>query len=254
MKYLFAFKKMFLFSLALSGFFIHVAFFRLVKRQKGKQRVIKRYCQLALKSLNIRVTFRGDPPDKMDNFLVVCNHLSYLDILILYSFMEEHCFIVAKDILKTKFLGSIPGYAEAYGVERRQWSNLKEDISAIKNILLKGRNVILFPEGTTGDGSVLQKFKPPIFKAAILAEKKVLPLCINYLSMDGKSLNKASKDIIFWRGGHPIVKHFFRFCQSQKVDCEIVFTSPLPSSHTNRSDLSLKAYHQITNAFKPLVN
>ena len=249
MKYPLALLKFFLFCLALSGFFIHVALFRLIRRQKGKQRIIKKYCQLALKSLNIKLTFKGEPPSSQENFLMVCNHLSYLDILILYSFLEDPCFIVAKDILETKFLGSIPRHAEAYGIERKRLNNLKKDIEAIRSILLKGRNVILFPEGATGDGKFLKPFKSPFFKSAILAKKKVFPLCINYILIDGKPFNEKNKDRILWRG-QPIVKHFFRFCQNQKVECEIVFTSPLSSDKINRSELSLKSYNRIISVFK----
>ena len=241
-----------MFGLALSGFFIHVALFRLIRRQKGKQKAIQRYCRLALKSLSVRVAFQGKFPDKKENFLIVCNHLSWLDILILYSFLENPCFIVAKDILETKFLGSIPRHAEAYGVERKRLNKLKEDISAIKNILLQGRNAILFPEGATGDGKILRKFKAPFFDTAILAKKRALPLCINYLFIDGKPLDEKNRDIIFWRGGHPIIKHCFRFCQSQKVECEVIFTPPLSSSHINRSELSLKSYKNIASVFKTI--
>ena len=251
MKYPLSIWKFFLFCLALSGFFIHVALFRLIRRQKEKQRIIKKYCQLALRSLNIKLTFKGEPSNKKENFLIVCNHLSYLDILILYSFLENPCFIVAKDILETRFLGSISRHAGAYGVERKKRNKLKEDIVAIKNILLTGRNVVLFPEGATGDGKSLQSFKSPFFKAAVLAKKKVFPLCINYILIDGKPLNEKNKDRILWRG-QPIVKHFFRFCQSQKVECEIVFTSPLPSSDTNRLQLSLNSSHHIASVFKPV--
>ena len=251
MKYPLALWKFFLFTLILSGFFIHVALFRLIRRQKGTQRVIKKYCQLALKGLNVKVTFQGKHPSKKENFLIVCNHLSYLDTLILYSFLENPCFIVAKDILETKFLGSIPRHAGAYGVERKKRNKLTENIEAIKNILLTGRNVVLFPEGATGDGKSLKPFKSSFFNAAVLAKKKVFPLCINYILIDGKSLNEKNKDRILWRG-EPLIKHFFRFCQSQKMECEIIFTSPLPSSDTNRLQLSLNSSHHITSVFKPV--
>ena len=251
MKYPLALWKFFLFCLALSGFFIHVAFLRLIRRQKRKQRIIKKYCQLALRSLNVKLTFKGEPPNKQENFLIVCNHLSYLDILILYSFLENPCFIVAKDILETKFLGSIPRHAEAYGVERKKLNKLKEDIEAIKNILLSGRNVILFPEGATGDGKSLKPFKSPFFNAAVLAKKKVFPLCINYILIDGKPFNEKNKNKILWRG-QPLIKHFFRFCQSQKVEGEIVFTTPLPSSDINRLELSLNSFNRIACVFKPV--
>ena len=252
MKYLSAGWRFFLFCLALSGFFIHVTLFRLIKKQKGKQRIIKKYCQFVLRILNIKLTFQGKPPADQENFLIVCNHCSYLDILILYSFLENPCFIVARDILKTKFLGSIAKYADSYGVERNRRNKLKEDISAINNILLTGRNVVLFPEGLTGNGEKLLNFKQPFFESAILAKKKVLPLCINYLLIDGEPLDRRNRNRAFWQGGRSIVKHFFKFCQTRQVKCEVIFTTPLPSNNTNRSELSLKAYNNISRIFKTI--
>ena len=252
MKYLSTGWKFFLFCLALLGFFIHVTLFRLIKKQKGKQRIIKKYCQLALRSLNIQLSFQGTLPGKEENFLIVCNHCSYLDILILYSFLKNPCFIVAQDILGTRFLGNIAKYADSYGVERKRLNKLKEDISTIKNILLSGRNVILFPEGATGNGEALLQFKQPFFESAILSKKKVSPLCINYLLIDGEPLNRKNRDRVFWQGGRSILKHFFKLCQVQQIKCEIIFTTPLPSDNTNRSELSLKAYNNISNIFKTI--
>ena len=252
MKYLSAGWRFFLFCLALFEFFIHLTLLQWTKKQRKKQRAIKKYCQFVLRNLNIQLTFQGEPPMDRGNFLIVCNHCSYLDILILYSFLENPCFIVARDILETKFLGSITKYADSYGVERNRRNKLKEDISAIKNILLTGRNVVLFPEGATGNGEVLLKFKQPFFESAILARKKVLPLCINYLFIDGELLSKENRDVVFWRGGHSILKHFFKLCQIQKVKCEIVFTPPLSPDNTSRSELSLKSYNHIANVFKPI--
>lgn len=252
MKYLFSGWRFFLFCLALFCFFIHLTLIFWIKDQKKKQRIIKKYCQFVLWNLNIKLIFQGEPPEEKEKFLIVCNHCSYLDILILYSFLENPCFIVARDILETAFLGNIAKYADSYGVERNRRNQLKENISAIKNILLTGRNVVLFPEGSTGNGEKILKFKQPFFESAILAKKKVFPLCINYLLVDGEPLSRQNRDRVFWQGGRSIVKHFFRLCQIQKIECEITFTTPLPSNNTNRFELSLKSYNNISTVFKTI--
>ncbi|APJ02589.1 1-acyl-sn-glycerol-3-phosphate acyltransferase [Silvanigrella aquatica] len=45
--------------------------------------------------------------------------------------------------------------------------NSKEEIKNISNILISGFNVIIFPEATTSDGSMLLDFKRPLFNSAI---------------------------------------------------------------------------------------
>ena len=270
--------KIFLVCFFLIGFFIHSVFFKLygfglkilgaffpdqnkkLQQQSEKmiytikqRRTAQKYCGLILKALNIKISFLGTAPNKKENFLIVCNHLSYLDGFILYSFLDSSsCFIIAKDILKSKYLGFLPKYAKGYGAERKNKNKLKKDISAIQHILNEEQNAVLFPEGSIGDGKSLKKFKTSFFESAVLAKKRVLPLCINYLSINDRPLNKENKNIIFWSGAYPILRHFFRFCQSRQIECEVSFGSPLSSQKTNRKELSTAAFNQISEKLKPI--
>ena len=269
--------KIFLVCLILLGFFIHSVFFklygfglkilgalfpaqneRLQQRSRKpihtirQRRTAQKYCGLILKALNIKISFLGTAPGKKENFLIVCNHLSYLDGFILYSFLDKPCFIIAKDILKLRYLGFLLRYAEGYGVERKNKTKLKKDISVIQSLLNEEQNIVLFPEGSIGDGKALKRFKASFFESAVLAKKRVLPLCINYLSINSRPLNKENKNIIFWGRGYPILRHFFRFCQSRQIECEVTFGSPLSSQKTNRKELSTAAFNQISEKLKSI--
>lgn len=253
MKYVSALRKCFLFSLILAGFFINMFFRRLTGTQN--RNFIKKCGQTALRVLNVKVTVQGDPPDQTENFLIVCNHLSYLDVLILCSFVKNSCFIASKDILKLKLLGKIAASARAFAVERKQYKKIQNDIVKLKNILLSGRNVILFPEGSAGDGKAIQNFKPPFFEAAVLSKKRTLPVCINYLSIDGNPLSEINKHKLLYNLRRPVVKHFFTLCRSRSIECEIVWIAPLPSSnHTDRKELAEKAKSRIAECFKPFAS
>ncbi|WP_186647804.1 hypothetical protein [Fluviispira vulneris] len=46
-----------------------------------------------------------------------------------------------------------------------------------------------FPEATSTEGKEIRAFKKPLFQSAILSQSSVLPLCINYLKIDGENLN-----------------------------------------------------------------
>ena len=191
---------------------------------------------------------------KNENFLIVCNHGSYLDILILYSVLKNPCFITSKDMQDTFFPGVMTRYSNCYALERHRKNRLKEDIKSITDRLLSGQNVVLFPEGTTGDGEKLLKFKSPIFDSAFQAKKKTQPVCLNYLSIDGNPLNGKNKDRVFWYGGSSFLKHFIGLCQTRRLECEMVLTSPLPPEETNRRELALKARRQIAREFKAVVS
>ena len=188
---------------------------------------------------------------KPENFLIVSNHASWLDVLILYSLLENPCFVTSRDIQSTFFFGVITKYSNCCALDRRRKKRLKEDIKAVTYRLFSGQNVILFPEGTTGDGKKLLKFKSPVFDSALQAKKRVRPVCINCLSIDGKPLSGKNKDRVFWHGGSSFLKHFIGLCQIRQVEYEIVFTPPLPTKDTNRRELALKAFHQIEREFKP---
>ena len=238
--------------LVLLVFFSHVTLIRLLFRrsQKRKNRVgaaTSKYSKMLLRVFNCRISTKGSVPE--GSFFIVCNHHSYLDIVILYSLFKQACFITAKDMEKRLFVGSIIKHGNAYGVERKSRNFIDQDVAQMKDILASGRSILLFPEGTTGNGDELLRFKYPLFQSCIQAQVPVLPICLNYIDIDGQPLNTKNRSSICWMRGH-IVAHFIRFAKINKIEAEITFTPAINSTGKDPKELSLEARASVESVFK----
>ena len=115
----------------------------------------KMFCRIALRLLRVRVAVRGGPG--LPHRLIVANHVSWIDVLVLGS-IEAPCFVAKREI------AAWPGVA---GVARRQGTifvdrTRRRSLPGVNRAIahrLDSRSVLLFPEGTTFDGSARGPFR-----------------------------------------------------------------------------------------------
>ncbi len=181
--------------------------------------------------------------------MVVCNHLSYLDIFVIYSVLPS--VFVANSELEEEFpLGAVTKYGGGIFVERRNRSRLIDDMDNISSVLDMGLNIVLFPEGTTSDGEAVTAFKAPFLKSAINTGANVLPLCINYNKIDGRPLDKENKNLIFYYGSITFFEHFFRLLKLKSIDVELEALEEIKvNPKMTRKELSQIAYDKISSAY-----
>lgn len=183
------------------------------------------------------------------NYMIISNHLSYLDIFIIYSVLPS--VFVANSELEEEFpLGAVTKYGGGIFVERRNRSRLTADMDNISSVLNMGLNIVLFPEGTTSDGSRVYPFKAPFMRSAIHTGTTVLPLCINYKKINGAGIDKNNRDYIFYYGDITFFEHFFRLFRfrSIEVDLEALGEIEVDSTMT-RKELSQRVYDEISVAY-----
>src|SRR5262245_37813580 len=95
------------------------------RRVRIANRVMKAYCRWGLFLLNVKVRRRGEHLPE-GSALLVGNHLSYLDILLLCA-ETPTCFVTSNEIRDTPFLGLIVRMAGCLFVERRNRDNLHNE-------------------------------------------------------------------------------------------------------------------------------
>ena len=84
----------------------------------------------------------------------------------------------------------------------------------IENSMIKGFNVILFPEGTSSDGSKVLKFKSSLFKlidSENLKDFNLQPISITYNKLDGLPLDKFFRPFLAWFGAMDLLSHAWKF-------------------------------------------
>ncbi|MGE3524038.1 MAG: lysophospholipid acyltransferase family protein, partial [Candidatus Dadabacteria bacterium] len=187
---------------------------------------------------------------KDKNYLIISNHLSYLDIFILFSEFPAS-FIASVDEVREMFLlGRITALSGGYFVERRNRSTLRADIDEIADILRLGINVALFPEGTTSTGEKVLPFKTPLINAAEKAGVEVLPICIKYMKINGEDIGPGNRDLVYFYGDMEFFSHVGKLLKVKGIDVEVTILEPLSVLSTgSRKDLSDNVYSAISSEY-----
>lgn len=120
----------------------------------------------------------GDPTEP--HTLLIANHTSWLDILILGGAVR--CAFVSKDSLGHPFIHWLADQNHTVYVKRSHVKGAKDQAVAIAAALERDQPVALFPEGTTGPGTHLLPFRSTLLEAANFAAKDVAirPVAIDY--------------------------------------------------------------------------
>jgi 1-acyl-sn-glycerol-3-phosphate acyltransferase len=128
--------------------------------------------------IGARVRLVGDP--LRPHSLLVPNHVSWLDILVLGG--ATGCRFVSKDRLGHPFVHWLADQNATIYVERQNRRAADRQTERIAAALHEAQPVAVFPEGTTGPGDRLLPFRPTLLEAAARAEKEVeiRPVAIDY--------------------------------------------------------------------------
>ena len=112
--------------------------------------------------------------------LLVSNHVSWLDILVLGG--ATNCAFVSKDELGHPLIHWLADQNDTVYVKRTHRKGAKDQAVAIATALEGPKPIILFPEGTTGPGTHLLPFRSTLLEAANFAAKDVAirPVVMDY--------------------------------------------------------------------------
>jgi lyso-ornithine lipid O-acyltransferase len=137
---------------------------------------------MIVRRLSMRVSFTGPLPS---SGLIVSNHLSYLDILF-YSSVTPCIFVSKSEVLAWPLFGILARCGGTIFVERGRGAVIESVSREMAKVLEEGIPVILFPEGTSTDGSSVLKFYPSLFECAVKTGMSVSPSAIAYEALDAR--------------------------------------------------------------------
>jgi 1-acyl-sn-glycerol-3-phosphate acyltransferase len=160
----------------------------------------------------------------------VSNHLSYIDGIVAGSIFPF--VFIGKNELKTwPLLGIMIWLSETVFVDRVNISNIKAELKKAESLLINNVNVILFPEGTSGDGKTAMPFKSSFFAAPLQSERKIVPLTIKYKSIIGVEINEANKDLVYWYGEMEFFSHFVGVLGLKSIEVQLKVNPPLHTGY-----------------------
>lgn len=150
------------------------------EREASNYRLLRNLIRVILFIAGIEILVDGKENIDIDrNYLIIGNHKSDLDSLILISLLKKPIiFIGKKEIKNTPFIST---WFKEIGCLYMERDNIRQSAQVIfegSEILKSGKSVVIFPEGKRIIGDSLGEFKNGSFKLAIKSNKNVLPVAI----------------------------------------------------------------------------
>ncbi len=176
--------------------------------------------------------------------LLIANHTSWLDILVLGGSLD--CAFVAKDQLGHPLIHWLADQNATVYVRRTHRKGAKDQAASLAKALEGTKPVMVFPEGTTGPGTHLLPFRSTLLEAANFAAKdvEIRPVAMDY--------GLAASEIGWWNetGKDNILKVLGR---RGTTPVTVSLLAPLDRS-ADRKRLATEAREQIaeTLGFKSL--
>jgi 1-acyl-sn-glycerol-3-phosphate acyltransferase len=176
--------------------------------------------------LKLRVT---GTPSAARPLLLVANHASYSDVLVLGSILPIS-FTPKREVRAWPVIGFFCVLADCVFVERKP-SQMQEARDNMLARLDMGKVLCIFPEGTTNDGIHIKPFKSGFFSLAEEEPLPVQPVTITYVAVNGTPIPPECYDQIAWVGEATFFDHFLRLIGYASVTVEVCFHSPKHLEH-----------------------
>ena len=163
---------------AIAGYFTIVFLFPRMTQAERELRV-QTWALRMLAVLGIGVELRGTPP-ATGPVLLVANHISWLDILVMHA--ARYCRFVSKaDVKRWPLVGALATGGGTIFIERESRRDALRVVHHIAESLQRTEVVAVFPEGTTSDGRKLLPFHANMIQAAISAGSLVQPVALSFV-------------------------------------------------------------------------
>jgi 1-acyl-sn-glycerol-3-phosphate acyltransferase len=158
--------------------------------------------------------------------LIVANHVSWLDILVLGA-MERSAFLAKREVGAsrwTRWLVDLQGVVYVDRERKRCIPAVNEDMA---RRMAAGVPVILFAEATTHDGTRLLRFRSSHFEAARRAQACVQPVYLDYRAIAGLSATRHDRTTPAWYGDMAFLPSLWRVLKCGGVHCDVWYGEPV---------------------------
>jgi len=157
--------------------------------------------------------------------LFICNHVSYLDIEALGAVIEGS-FVAKREVSGWPLFGWLAKLQRTVFVERRATAVANER-DGLAQRLAAGDNIILFAEGTSGDGNRVRPFKSALFSAAEQTVNgqplTVQPVSVAYTRLDGMPIGRQWRPFFAWYGAMDLAPHLWHLLGLGRMTVTLMF-------------------------------
>lgn len=225
-----------------------------------RNRIPRYWHKAALRALGVRVTAHSSL-ERRRPLLIVANHSSWLDILVLAS-IADVTYVAKAEVRDWPVFGILARLQRSIFVVREQKRKTQHQANEIAERMNAGEIVVLFPEGTTSDGNRLFATKSSLFGAATSAVAEsadgrvhVQPVAIGYTKIHGMPMGHYHRPIAAWPGDVELLPHLLGVLETGALDAEVNFGPAIEvTADTNRKILAQAAEDEIRRLLEEILH
>ena len=194
-----------------------------------------RYHRFVARLFGIRLRVIGTPVQDQ-GVLMVANHTSWLDIVV-FSAAARLSFVAKAEVATWPFFSTLAKLQETVFVERNRRAQTGQARDQIRERLLAGDALVLFPEGTSSDGNRVLPFKSALMGAVEATvgsdaqghAKHVLvqPVSTAYVGLHGMPMGRENRPLFAWYGDMDLVPHLWECLMTGPLDVVVEFHKPI---------------------------
>lgn len=202
---------------------------------RAKVRFARTYHAMLCRLIGLKVQVVGTP-SRGPSVLFVSNHSSWLDVLVLGGVLEA-AFVSKDEVGRWPLVSTVARLGRTVFVSRRRNSTGKE-AGEIQARLAAGDSIILFPEGTSNDGTRVLPFRSSFLSVAQDA-KQIQPVSLVYDRLGGLPACRRDRPFFAWYGDMDIASHFWRIARRSGARATVLLHEPAdPAAFPDRKSLT----------------
>lgn len=197
--------------------------------------------------LGVRFSVEGRAP--RGACLLVANHLSYVDVVVLGALVP--CAFVAKhEVARWPVLGLLARAGGTMFVERENKRALHGLNQRLRARLARGETLVLFPEGTSTAGGAVLPFRPALLAPAVALGAPVAYAALRYATPDGE---RPASEAVCWWGDMTFVAHVLALLRLPWIEARVGFGSE-PIAAPDRKELAALLQSAVAARLQPLAH
>jgi lyso-ornithine lipid O-acyltransferase len=223
--------------------------------------------RVACRVLGVRIRTIGVQPPTNQSVLIVSNHLSWMDVPVIGS-VRKLAFVSKAEVAGWPGIGLMARLQRTLFIDRTRRSETARTSAEMGARLGGGETVVLFAEGTTGDGSRILPFKSALLGAvrdalgskpasdlANETELIVQPLAIAYVGRNGLPGGRVGRADLSWIGDAELKPHAWNIFNGGPIDVVMIWCEPIRVGRdTSRKIVTQQAEDAVRTAFRKAIH
>jgi len=214
-------------------------------KRKWRSFILPAWSGGVLHIMGIRLTVDGPLPERP--FILVSNHLSYIDIL-LYLKTVDCCLVSKSDVRSWPLIGTLAHQAGTIFIDRKTVRDVIRVEAIMGSLYEAGESIVFFPEGTSSRGESVLPFRSALLSFPSARDTPVHYACVGYVTDERN--DSASLSVCWW-GDMTFADHFLNMLTLPRIDASLSF-GPGPVTNADRKALALELHRRTLEQFSPV--